>query len=49
MLDLLKKYGVKAGLAAAIVVALTVIPLYFQYKTTVDFDARITALEKAAK
>jgi hypothetical protein len=46
MLEILKKAGVASGVATVIVLAITCVPIYFQYKYTVEQNARIEALEK---
>ncbi len=46
MLEILKKIGLTTTVATIVVVLLTFVPLYYQYKATVDFDARLTAIEK---
>lgn len=45
MLDLLKKHGVSATLASIIVLAITFVPLYYQYSFTKKQNARIAVLE----
>lgn len=45
MLEILKKAGIASGLAAAIVLAITAVPLAYQYHYTVEQNDRITALE----
>ena len=49
MLDILKKAGVAAGLASAIVLAVTIVPIIYQYKYTVQQNAKIAALEAKVK
>lgn len=46
MLELLKKHGIPAALATLIVLAITVVPVWYQYKHTVQQNARITLLEQ---
>lgn len=46
MLEMLKKAGLASGLAAAIVLAITAVPLVYQYHYTVEQNQRITDLEK---
>jgi hypothetical protein len=45
MLDILKRAGVAAGLAAVIVLAITIVPIVYQIKSTNEQNARIDALE----
>lgn len=45
MLELLKKYGVPAGISAVITVAITIVPIGYQWHTTSQQNARITSLE----
>jgi hypothetical protein len=45
MMEILKKHGFPAGIASLIVLAITFVPCYYQYKFTVEQNARITALE----
>ena len=45
MMEILKKHGIPAGIASLIVLAITFVPCYYQYKYTVEQNARITALE----
>lgn len=45
MMEILKKHGFDAGIATVIVLAITFIPVYFQYKYTLEQNARITVLE----
>lgn len=45
MLELLKKHGVSATLSSIIVLAITIVPLYYQYRFTKEQNARIAALE----
>jgi hypothetical protein len=45
MMELLKKHGIPAGMATLIVLAITFVPCYYQYKYTKEQNARITALE----
>lgn len=49
MLDLLKKAGLSAVLAAIIVLAITIIPIWYQIETTKHQNAKIEALEAAVK
>jgi hypothetical protein len=46
MLELLKKAGIASGLVALIVLAVTVVPIVYQYKYTKEQNERITNLEK---
>jgi hypothetical protein len=45
--ELLKKYGIPAGIATVVVIALTIIPLFIQFQATADQNARIAALEQS--
>lgn len=45
MLELLKKAGLASGIAALIVLAVTIVPIGYQIKTTKDQNARLAALE----
>lgn len=45
MMDLLKKYGVPAGIATVITLAITLVPIYYQYSYTKQQNERITRLE----
>jgi hypothetical protein len=47
MMELFKKHGIPAGIATVLVLAITFVPIYYQYKTTVAQNIRITALETA--
>lgn len=47
MLEILKKYGIPAGIATVVVIALTIIPLLIQFQATAVQNARITALEQS--
>lgn len=47
MLEILKKAGVSATIATAIVLAITVVPMYQQYKFMAETKARLDALEAA--
>lgn len=49
MLEILKKAGVATGIATFLVLAITFVPIYWQYRTTVDQDARISAIEQQLK
>lgn len=49
MLELLKKAGVASGLAALIVLAVTIVPIMYQVKFTKEQNARIAALEERVK
>jgi hypothetical protein len=46
MLDLLKKHGIPAGIATLVVLALSIVPIGYQWKYTADQNARIAALEQ---
>lgn len=46
MLEILKKAGVASGLATLLVLAITAVPIYYQYHFTKEQNARIDALEK---
>ena len=46
MMEILKKHGIPAGIAAAIVLAITFVPIMYQYKYTKEQNARIAALEE---
>ncbi len=46
MLELLKKHGISAGIAALIVLAITIVPIGYQWHFTKQQNARIAALEK---
>lgn len=45
MLEILKKAGLASGLASLIVLAITAVPIYYQYHYTKEQNARIAALE----
>jgi hypothetical protein len=45
MMEILKKHGIPTASATLIVLAITFVPLYYQYKTTVSQNARILVLE----
>lgn len=45
MLEILKKAGIASGIATVVVLAITVVPLWYQYKTTKSQNIRIEALE----
>jgi hypothetical protein len=45
MLEILKKHGFSAGIASLVVLAITFVPIYYQYKYTREQNARIEALE----
>lgn len=45
MMEILKKHGIPAGIASLIVLAITFVPCWYQYKYTVEQNARIAALE----
>jgi uncharacterized membrane protein YukC len=44
-MEILKKHGIPAGIATLLVLAITFVPVYYQYKYTREQNARITALE----
>ena len=46
MLEILKKHGIPASIAAAIVLAITIVPICYQWKYTKEQNARIAALEQ---
>lgn len=46
MFEILKKAGVAAGLATVIVLAITFVPIYYQYHFTKKQNERIQALEQ---
>lgn len=46
MLEILKRAGVASGVATIIVLAITCVPLWYQYKYTVAQNARILVLEQ---
>jgi hypothetical protein len=46
MLEILKKHGFSAALASLIVLAITFVPIVYQYKYTVQQNARIAVLEQ---
>jgi hypothetical protein len=46
MLEILKKHGIPAAGASLIVLAITIVPIIYQYKYTVQQNARIAALEQ---
>jgi hypothetical protein len=45
MMEILKKAGLASGLAALIVLAVTIVPIGYQYKYTKEQNAKIAALE----
>lgn len=45
MLELLKKAGLASGVAAVIVLAVTFVPIMYQYKYTKQQNAKIAELE----
>ncbi len=47
MLEILKKAGVSATIATVIVLAITVVPMYQQYKFMAETQLRLKVLEKA--
>lgn len=49
MLEILKKAGVASGLAALIVLAITIVPIVYQYKYTKQQNERIAVLEEKVK
>lgn len=49
MLELLKKAGFPAAIAAVVVVLLTALPIWYQVETTKNQNARISALEAQVK
>lgn len=46
MLEILKKAGVASGIAAVIVLAITFVPIWYQFKTAEKQNERIEALER---
>lgn len=46
MLEILKKYGIPTATASVIVLAITFVPLYYQYKFTKQQNAKIAELEQ---
>lgn len=49
MLEILKKAGLASGLATLVVLAITFVPIAYQYKYTKEHSARIAALEARVK
>lgn len=49
MLEILKKAGIAAGLAALIVLAVTFVPIMYQYHYTKEQNAKIAVLEAKVK
>jgi hypothetical protein len=45
MMELLKKAGLASGIAAVIVLAVTFVPIWYQFKTAKAQNLRIEALE----
>lgn len=45
MLEILKKYGIPAGLATGFVLAITFVPIMYQIDSTKHQNAKIAALE----
>jgi len=45
MMEILKKAGLASGIATVLVLAITFVPVYYQYKFTKQQNARIEALE----
>lgn len=45
MMEILRKHGIPAGIASLIVLAITFVPIGYQWKYTKEQNARITALE----
>lgn len=45
MLEILKKAGVATGVATFLVLAITFVPLYWQYQTNIELKSRISKLE----
>lgn len=46
MLEILKKAGVAAGLASVIVLAITFVPIFYQYHFTKKQNERIAVMEQ---
>jgi hypothetical protein len=49
MLEILKKAGIASGLAALIVLAITFVPIMYQYYYTKEQNAKIAVLEAKVK
>lgn len=45
MMEILRKHGMNAGLATLFILAITFVPLVYQYNYTKEQNARITVLE----
>jgi len=45
MMEILKKAGIASSLATIMVLAITAVPIYYQYHFTKEQNARIAALE----
>jgi hypothetical protein len=45
MMEILRKHGFPAGIATLVVLAITFVPVYYQYKYTREQNARIEVLE----
>lgn len=46
MMEIMKKHGIPTAAATVIVLAITFVPMYFQWKTTAAQNARIAVLEQ---
>ena len=49
MLEILKKAGIASGLATIMVLAITAVPIYYQYHFTKQQNAKIAVLEAKVK
>lgn len=49
MIELLKKYGIPSAVATVIVLAVTFVPIVYQYNTTKEQNAKIAVLETKIK
>lgn len=49
MMEILKKAGIASGLATLLVLAITAVPIYYQYHYTIEQNARIAVLEEKIK
>ncbi len=46
MMELLRKHGIPVGIATVLTLAITFVPIYYQYKHTKQQNERIEHLEK---
>ena len=46
MMEILKKYGAPTGVATLVVLAITFVPIYYQWQTAKAQNAKIEQLEK---